>query len=358
MSARTNNLKHLEAFVHRVRRRRAVVACQADAAGLAAGELARRFLSTSGGPQPIVITPAGGELLVGRRLADRARAAGAEALLAVDLGAAADAVLPRGPTLFIDHHRHETHLPAPVIEPSPRGRAHPGGVVLWQLIRQRHPRDASDWAHLAAIAKDSGHPRTAAPQVDRSARRFRKSVLKDVAVLLNSAGRASLSRTAEALALLDRNDDPQSLLDDASPELDRLHEARAEVLRAVGHWSPARPHFMWRVALVPVSSPCRIEPILAAMWQRQLDKYMVVVANSGRAAGKVTVVARSASRDRNLLRLLDAVTPEAPGEAIALGRRDYVEAVVDRDMWKTMLRKMRFRSVHQLVPPPMEATLF
>jgi hypothetical protein len=115
---------------------------------------------------------------------------------------------------------------------------------------------------------------------------------------------------------------------------------------------------MWRVALVPVASPSRIEPILAAMWERQLERYIVVAANSGYVPGRVTVVARTASPDRDLLRLLDKVAPAEAGEPMALGRRDYVEAVMPREVWKEMLGRMKFRQASKLIPPPQEATLF
>jgi hypothetical protein len=114
---------------------------------------------------------------------------------------------------------------------------------------------------------------------------------------------------------------------------------------------------MWRVALVPVASPCRIEAILAAMWERQLPAYMIVAANSGGAAGWVTVVARTASPERNLMRLLDSVAP-AGSPVQALGRRDYVEAIVPVVVWREMLAKMRFRDPGKLVPPPEGARLF
>ena len=66
-----------EEFVGRAAGRRAVVACAADAAGMAAGELARRHLVAAGSPEPRIIVAGKGELLTGRRLADRARAAAA-----------------------------------------------------------------------------------------------------------------------------------------------------------------------------------------------------------------------------------------------------------------------------------------
>lgn len=354
------NLKHnieaVETFVRQADRRPVVVACPADAAGLAAGELARRLLVARGAQVAAVIAPNRGELLVARRLADRAQAAGARALLALDLGASAEAVLADGPTLFVDVHRHQANLAAPVIDATESGPPIPAAVILWPMAREL--AQADPWLYLAALAAEAGHPKVDLAGDLAPARRFSKSSLREAAVLLNSAGRSSQYQTAAALALLGRHDSPQDLLDDESPELSRLHEARTEVMRAVAQWSRTRPRFMWRVALVPVSSPCRIEPILAAMWERQLGKYMIVVANSGLAPGLVTVTARTADPGRNLLRLLDAVTPEESGEPIALGCRDYLEAVVPTELWKEMLRKMHFRNARELVPPPQEATLF
>jgi len=258
--------------------------------------------------------------------------------------------------LFIDSHRHQANLDAPVIEPR-RSRAAPAGVTLFRLLRSSGDAEPLRW--LAAVAADAGHPKVDPPRPAPGAKTpYGKSALREVSVLLNAAGRSSDPQTDAALALLARADGPVAMLADVSDELARLWEARAEVMREVGHWSRTRPRFMWRVALVPVASPCRIEPVIAAMWERQLGQYMIVAANSGYVPGTVTVVTRTASPARNLLRLLDAVTPEGLDEPIALGRRDYVEAAIPREAWKAMLRKMRFRRVKDLVPPPHEARLF
>jgi hypothetical protein len=371
------------AFLERSAGRRLVIACPADAAGLAAGEMARRWLAARGYESPQILTPPRGQLLTGKRLAEAARSAGAEALLALDLGAGDDALPSGAVALFIDLHRHAANLAAPVIEPTNEPK--PAGVVLFEIIHElavgamsaavcRHANEdmAADdgrpgthhsegdkaLAWLAAMAAEAGHPRVELSADLVPSKLFHKSALREAAVLLNSAARSSDYPVAAALALLSRAAGPPELLAEESADARALLDARAEVLREVGHWSRTRPRFMWRVALVPVASPCRIEDILAAMWERQLPTYMVVVANSGYVAGRVTVVARTASQDRDLLRLLDAVTPKELAEPLALGRRDYIEAIMPVEVWKAMLTKMRFRNPRNLVPPPQEANLF
>ena len=360
-----------EAFVRQVADVRCgplVIACPPDGAGLAAGELARRAFAQAAAHPPVVIAPGKAEFLVASLLAERARDAGAGALLALDLGANAAAILPGMPTLFIDLHRHEANLAAPVIEPDSDALARPAGVVLYELLPAACPSrwpsglehfpEPDSLAWLAAIAAEAGHPKTTVPDEWLAGKRGLRRAAREVAVLLNAAGRASQPQTSAALTLLARRHGPEEFLADESPEMQALREARAEVMRESAHWSRTRPHFMWRVALVPVASPCRIEPILAAMWERQLKKYMVVVANSGYAPGLVTIVARTASADRNLLRLLDAVAPQGLSGPIALGTRDYVEAVIPRAAWTAMLQRMRFRQTEKLIPPPQEASLF
>jgi hypothetical protein len=229
--------------------------------------------------------------------------------------------------------------------------------MLWDAMNglAEQPRE---WTFLAATCAEAGHPKVPLEGNLSPQRRFTKASLREMSVLLNSAGRCSEPVPEAALALLARSDSPRDLLDDISPELDTLADARAEVMRAVGQWSRTRPRFMWRVALVPVASPCRIEPILAAMWERQLERYMVVVANSGVAADRVAIVARTSHGGRNLLKLLDAVTPKELDRLSALGCRNYVEAVIGRKLWTRMLERMHFRGARGLVPPPQEATLF
>jgi len=341
-------------FLDRAAGRHVVIAGAADAASLAAAELARRWLAANGFAKPEIIFPERGQMLIGSALRERARQAQATALLALDLGADDTAALPDGPTLFLDQHRHGHCSSAGVIGPSPEPR--PAGMVLYEILREINPETAADLAWLAAIVAEAAHPRLALPPV-AGAKQFSKTSIREAAVLLNSAGRAADYPVSAALAALASADGPAALMAGNSPDTAALQEARAEVLREFGHWSHQRPHFMWRVALVPVASPCRIESMLAAMWERQLPAYMIVVANSGCAAGRITVVARTASPERNLLRLLDAVVP-AGSSVQALGRRDYVEAIVPVVVWREMLAKMRFRDPKKLVPPPEGARLF
>jgi hypothetical protein len=342
-------------FLDRAAGRHVAIACAADAAGLAAAELARRWLSANANATPEIIFPERSQLLIGPALADRARQVSAEALLALDLGADDSAALSDGPTLFLDQHRHGLCTTARVIAPGPEPR--PAGMVLYEILRDTHPESAADLAWLAAIVAEAAHPRLFLPPDAAGAKHISKSAVREAAVLLNSAGRAAEYPVAAALAALASADGPAAIVAGDSPECVALQEARTEVLREFGHWSHQRPHFMWRVALVPVASPCRIEAILAAMWELQLPAYMIVVANSGYAAGRVTVVARTTSPERNLLRLLDAVAP-AGSPVQALGRRDYVEAIVPVAAWREMLAKMRFRNPGKLVPPPEGARLF
>jgi hypothetical protein len=340
-------------FLDRAAGRHVAIACAADAAGLAAAELARRWLAARATPE--IIFPERGRLLIGPALADRARQTGATALLALDLGADEAAALPDGPTVFFDQHRHGPCTTARVIDAGPEPR--PAGIILYEILRELAPAPAADLAWLAAIVAEAGHPRLALPDDAGPAKHVSRTAVREAAVLLNSAGRAADYPVPAALAALASADGPETIVTGDSPDSAALQEARAEVLREFGHWSHRRPHFMWRVALVPVASPCRIEAILAAMWERQLPAYMIVVANSGCAAGRVTVVARTASPERNLLRLLDAVAP-ADSPVQALGRRDYVEAIVPVAVWREMLAKMRFRDPGKLVPPPEGAQLF
>jgi hypothetical protein len=342
-------------FLDRAAGRRLVIACAADAAGLAAAEMARRWLAARAGPTPEIICPERCRLLIGPALADRACQARAEALLALDLGADESAALLDGPTLFLDQHRHGPCATARVIDSGPEPR--PAGLVLYEILRELDPALAADLAWLAALAAEAAHPRLALPPDATTARHVSKTAVREAAVLLNAAGRAADYPVPAALAALASADGPAALVAGDSAANAILQEARTEVLREFGHWSHQRPHFMWRVALVPVASPCRIEAILAAMWERQLPAYMIVAANSGCAAGRITVVARTASAERNLLRLLDAVAPVG-SPVQALGRRDYIEAIIPVAVWREMLAKMRFRDPSKLVPPPEGARLF
>ena len=342
------DVARFQEFCDRAAGRPVAVACRDDAAGLAAGEMARRWLAEHGYGAVTLLTPGKAELLTGSLLAARARQAGAGAVLALDLGASDEAAAPDCPTLQIDVHRHDPDLIAPVIEPLSPRTARPAAVVLYELLAALGP--VTDLAWLAAVAAEAGHPKADPPPPQRGDRPYTRTAAREVQVLLSSGCRDREPAVREALALLARSDGPEGFLADESSDMERLRSARVAVMQALGEWSHQRPYFMWRVALAPVASPARIEDILAAMWARQLPRYMIVAANSGYVPGKVHLVARSDSPERDLLRLLDKTAPEGIARPFALGRPDYVEAVLPTDAWQRMLAAMRFRAPHKLIP--------
>ncbi|MBN2584761.1 MAG: hypothetical protein JXL80_16985 [Planctomycetes bacterium] len=345
-----------DSFCDQAAGRPMAVACRDDAAGLAAAEMARRWFAERGQGPITILTPGKAELLTGARLAERVRGTGARALLALDLGAGDECVAADCPTLQIDVHRHAPDLKAPIIEPPSPDAARPAGVVLYDLLQRLGPVTGLEW--LAAIAAEAGHPKAALPAPQEAGKSYARTALREVQVLLNSGCRDREQAVGPALVLLARSDGPEDFLAGESSELERLRMARTAVMQAVAQWSHHRPYFMWRVALVPMASASRIEDILAAMWARQLANYMIVAANSGYVVGKVHVVARSDSPKRDLLRLLDKTAPTELERPFAVGRPDYVEAVLPTDAWERMLAGMRFRAPNKLIPHLPQPSLF
>ena len=278
-----------------------------DVDGLGSGALLTRALRSGDvGVTPLVTGKAEGPWTP----AVQARVAQTrpDALLVTDLGCRAEPVAPV-PTLFVDHHRPDG-VPAGAVlvtgygtQPSPTS----GVLAYWcaQAIADMRPLR---WIAALTVLSDLADA-AVFPELEEIRREVPASLLREAVSLLNAPRRAPAGDPAPALTLLLRADGVRDLLDPRQPERPLLQAARAEVAAAMAEGTRAAPRFSGSFALVRVSSPCLIHPLIAQIWRTRLPRYVVLVANFGYREGHVHFSLRSARAELNLLDLLAAHAP-------------------------------------------------
>lgn len=274
-------------FVDRVRhRQRLGIVCHSDVDGLAAAAITARTLARLGFRAAVHVTRIG-ETAWHPSLRARLKAARNAGLVVLDQGSRPEPLLDNCPTLLIDHHRPEGVPPdASLItgyydDPVPTS----GLLAYWCCGAVA---ETSDLKWIAALSILGEHGKTDRFPLLREAQlRYGAAALRDASTLLKTARRSAAGYVRPALSLLLRADGPAALVQGASTEARRLHAARQEVNAAFAECKKAVPQFSAMAALVRVSSPCQVHPLLAQMWRRQLPSHLVICANTGLRPGEV-----------------------------------------------------------------------
>lgn len=277
-----------------------------DVDGLGAGALLTRALWNRGvTATPLVTGKAEGPWTPAVQA--RVAAARPQVLMVADLGCRAEPVTS-APTLFVDHHRPDgvpagsTLVSGYGSEPTPTS----GLLAFWcgqGLTDLRSLRWIAALTLLADLA-DGTFPELTATRAEVPA-----SLLREAVSLLNAPRRAAAGDARPALALLLRAGSLREVLDPLQPELPLLQESRAEVAGAMAEAKRAAPRFSGPFALVRLSSPCLVHPLIAQVWRTRLPKYVVIAANFGFREGHVHFSVRTARGDLNLLDLLAEHAP-------------------------------------------------
>jgi len=163
-----------------------------------------------------------------------------------------------------------------------------------------------------------------------------------VTALVNSARRAATFDPECAARVLLEHDSPGAIVTSASPDVETLRQARAEVNDEMARGKMAAPKFAGNVALVRVRSRCQIHPLIAQIWRSRLpSKYVVIVANDGYLPGRVNFSARSAG-DASALKLLRSIElPEGEG-SYAHGHDHATGGSLPPARWEALLDKLGF----------------
>jgi len=227
--------------------------------------------------------------------ANRARAAAAapDALFVMDLGSRGEPVLEGVPTCFVDHHRPEGVPPGATLVSAYTWDPIPNTSLLtWELCAGVADVSDLDWVAAVGVLSDLGD-RAPFDMLAAAKKKYTAKYLKEATALVNAARRASHYDPEAAARALLAHDDPKSLVLSASDDVASLRAAREEVKAALHEAKKGAPMFAGDVALLRMSSPCQVHPLIAQIWRTRLPKHVVIAANEGYLPGRVNFSARS-----------------------------------------------------------------
>jgi len=314
-----------------------------DADGLASAAIASKFFSARGKPTELFL-PARGENPYESPFLQRVISAEKGAILWLDLGSGPPK-LPQGtPFLSVDDHEPSGREVHPVIRYDPKGTQLPTGLLLFRHIEEQDRLEGLSW--LAEISAFTGEQEGISCPEEGPAK-IKASLLREVTVLLNAAHRSSVDISREAAEFLVTASGPEDMLAPQNPLAVRLQRAREEVNAEWQKSSHIAPIFMWKVALVAFSSRCLVEGLVAAMWQRMLKKYIVLVCNFF-LPKRVTFSAKTATAI-NLVRFLGAVARDLGDDFFLLGHPRAASGNAPLSVMKRLLARMHFREIESII---------
>ena len=174
-------------------------------------------------------------------------------------------------------------------------------------------------------------------------RKYRIKDLKEATVLINAARRGSTYNPEAAARALLQHTDPRALANSEADEVQQLRFAREEVKAAMNEAKKAAPVFAERVALVRMSSPCQIHPLIAQIWRTRLPRYIVIAANEGYLPNRVNFSARSAANVSVLDFLREIELHEGEGY-YGHGHDQASGGSLPIERWNELLAKLGFSS--------------
>src|ERR687885_404651 len=347
----TNQTPTLEAareafrvFVDGIERNKSVVVLHdSDADGVTAGVVLQLVLSRAGFENVKLVAPDRQRNAWTPANRERAIAAAPDSLFVLDLGSQSEPVIAGVPTCFIDHHRPEGAPPGDTLisaytwEPIPNT-----SLLVWELCSSL--TDVSDLDWIAAIGTVSDLGEKAPFEMLAVAKsRYTAKYLKEASALINSARRASQYNPEVSVRALLTHDNPRSLVNSDTEDVEQLRLARKEVQAAMEQAKKAAPIFSRNVALVRVNSPCQIHPLIAQSWRTRLPKYIVMVANEGYISGRVNFSVRTAS-GINVLDFLKNVDL-SPGEgSYGHGHDSASGGSLPVERWNELLTSLGFET--------------
>ena len=222
----------------------------------------------------------------------------------------------RRPSVFVDHHAPE--LPGGVPSKDQlvvSGYGEPPGVSTSVMVRRVLP-DTPAWLAAVGAAGDYGDAAFDRPECDGVARARLKTAVKTLAALVNAPRRTpSLDGVRVALAILVDADGPKQAL--ADPRVAVLEAAKQEYRAAFDAAMKSAPKVGERVAVIRISSPYQVHPLVAQTWLRRLAPKPVLAANDGYLRGRVNFALRGGTEGDDLRQLLKDALPGGPTDGTA-----------------------------------------
>lgn len=322
---------------------RTVALHDSDADGVTAGVVWQRAFGRAGFAQAVRVTPDRERNAWTNANKERVRACVPASLFVLDLGSRMEPVIENLPTCFIDHHRPEGVPPAATLisaytwEPIPNT-----SLLVWTLCATITDTSDLDWIAAIGILSDLGD-KAPFEMLAEAKRKYRIKYLKEATVLINAARRGSTYDPEAAARALLQHADPRALVNSDAEEVQQLRFAREEVKAAMNEAKKAAPVFAGRVALVRMSSPCQIHPLIAQIWRTRLAGYVVIAANEGYLPGRVNFSARSEANVSVLNLLRDIELKEGDGY-YGHGHDQASGGSLPIERWNELLGKLGFSS--------------
>ena len=263
-----------------------------------------------------VVPRADADGLAAAAIALRERGEGADAAVLLDRGVTPwtpGAPLPDGPLALLDWTMRPLDRPALLVghdapEAGPRadqvfvtGYGEAPGTATAALLRRIVP-DAPAWLAAVGAVSALGDRGLELPEADER----RVGAVRRLASLVNAARRVPDGPVRTALAVLVESEDVRAALEDE--RLAELEEAKRACRSELDRVKGAEPVVGETVALVRISSPLQMHPLVARTWARRLAPRLVVAANDAYLPGRVAFSMRGGAGA--VLAQLRAALPE------------------------------------------------
>ena len=259
-------------------------------------------------------------------------------LVVADLGTRGEPVLPRCPTVVIDHHVPTGTMPAATVisgnglEPEPTSAL----LAYWALGAP----DGLGWLAALGLIGDMA-PEDAFPELTAAQARYGKTALKMATSLVNAPRRTASADASPALALLMRGDGPKAVSKEPSAERELLLAAKAEVAEALDAAKRVPPRVVGDVALIRFHAGQQIHPLIAQQWRGRLKDKIVLAANTGYREGWVHFAARSAT-GRDLVAFLAEHRPPGADSRYGSGHTQATGGALRYPDWNRFVSELGF----------------
>jgi single-stranded-DNA-specific exonuclease len=228
-----------------------------------------------------------------------------ERLFVLDLGAQPTQVLAGVPTCFVDHHKPDGVAPDDtLITAYPWDKIPNTSLLIYGLFEGLADLSDLEWVAAIGTLSDLGE-KAPFEIIARAKKKYTAKYLKEATALVNAPRRASDYNPEAAARALLNHESPRALAESQSEDVQVLAAARAEVKRELAEARKAAPKFAGQAALIEVSSPCQVHPLIAQQWRTRLPKYIVIAANDKYLPGRVNFSAR-AGKEFNVLEFLNS----------------------------------------------------
>jgi hypothetical protein len=321
----------------------ALVLCHSDADGVASGAILFRTLERLGFSSLSILVTGKGANAYTPQTRSAVAAEIPAAFFVLDLGCLAEPVIPAVPTCFIDHHRP---LGVPekgvLISSYPWSPIPNTALLAYWLCSEIAECEDLLWAAAIGTLSDLGE-KAPFDIIAQAKKIYKAKWLKEATSLVNAGRRSATGDAQTALQAILTAGHPRDIVEGSSPEARKLATYKAEVAAALQEAKKAGPRFSAQVALVRISSPCQVHPLIAQIWRTRLPKYMVLVGNEGYIPGYVAFSMRTASAV-NLLDVLAGVDVDVAEGYFGYGHDQATGGLLPKASWNRLLEHLAFAS--------------